>query len=486
MKKYTRKNTKRIGNNNALYLKYARIIESGSSELNVEEFRNFMLNMPNSLNETIDYKYTLAELALIYDAPFFVQRIISDCLYKRGMPNHEIDYPTLFHNRMKCNLLEAYILLSKYSTIDCIRSILESTTANTVDDIYFKYASEKHILPTLFDLAMTSYGQHASRTSEQILNMIVDKYMTRTLFGELAKKRDINKVIFDLFKQSIATKSLIVLDKLFTAIRSDEVIMNCMFHPEIIELILLQDNRELYEIIATVIKSINSDIITNIVCKLLKTEHQCPYVIRKLISYKNDGNIEKLFKKIGNYTIKTLSIPTISHNPKIIVVCHGTTRSQEEQSRYFPFGKLCFYVDKNTTLVNNTIISRPLEELICAGNYDGYKQCTSSISQKILLEEIDFTFCRNSLLMKKRDFLGFYICYRGKLEQVNDDIPDNMLPLEKYKYTFENLLECFLSIYNNHYSTICRPEYIEIMIFSCRTDPTQNIEKIVYPAVLES
>ena len=148
-------------------------------------------------------------------------------------------------------------------------------------------------------------------------------------------------------------------------------------------------------------------------------------------------------------------VPEIQKNPHIIVICHGKSAGPEEHLRPFPMRQLCFYAD---ILNDNSHVSRPIEELICAGYYDATLRCKPTTNKTIMTENITFSFTPNDFVQDVNGYLGFYTCHNGVVNKINTKLERSA------NYTIDYIIERSSVIAEMWLGDVAD---VDLMIYSC-------------------
>jgi len=490
MKNKTIKNKKKVmrggmtKETNDKFYDYAKRIQN-KSPIDINEFRIFLDSVKDPLfqefqfNEDSNEKYTINEWAFLHQSPHELQLVFQR--YPVSLTHTFVYTPFFYASDVRHTILEAYIHSSSNYTL--IKSILSQLkTDDDVENSLFRFSSPTIFLPTALYYAF--YSRNYKVDGKQIFRLIFNKYTEPDIFDKLLEYTP--NAIKILFDNSIIMNNP---DALYLLLDNNNVdrhtLVPLLFQNDYMEVILLNDNIEMYETLINAINKIDESIISELVCRLLKTKASCESeTLKKILQYKNH-NAVKFFKKLGNYAIDTLTAPAVSDHPKIIIVSHGITYNQDTINIEFPFGKLCFYAHKGQTLQNNCILSKTIPELICAGNYDGDLKCKNS-DGTMAIDNLALSFVPDKLNFSR--IFGIYTCYRNKIVNITDSVINDCPKIDGTQlYHIGHILYSLRKTYHTHFSSICPIQYIEILAHCCCTnigeDVTESKLSIIIPRV---
>ena len=470
IKNKNKKHVPKSGGDDKFY-DYANRIQN-KLPIDIHEFRHFLNSVKDPLFQEFQFdknsteKYTINEWAFLHHSPHELQLIFQH--YPVSL-THTVTYTPIFYaSDVRHTILEAYVHSSSNYTL--IKSILHQLISdNNIENALFRVASPTISLPTVLYYAF--YSRNYKVDGKQIFRLVFNKYTEPDVFEKLLNYTpNAVKVLFD---QSIIMNNSDALYLLLDNNTDRELLVPLLFQNDYMEIILLNDDREMYETLINAINKIDESIISELVCRVLKTKASCKSeTLAKILQYKNH-NAVKFFKKLGNYAVETLVAPSVSEHPKIIIVSHGITFNQEVINIDFPFGKLCFYVDKGQTLHNNCFISKTIPELICAGNYDGELKCKES-DGTILIDNLALSFIPDKLNISR--VIGIYTCYRNQIVNITDSVINDCPKIQGTDfYHVGNVLYQLRKSYDTYFSDICPIQYVEILVHACRTNIGESV-----------
>ncbi len=317
---------------------------------------------------------------------------------------------------------------------------------------------------------------------QNISRIIIENYFNRFNFPRLLSKSPLD-VCKLLVVKGIQYNASYLISAVLTLTPNKHDVLRILFFPQIIEMILLHDNTELYTSIIGVLKTQDETFVANAICDILRTKNSCSSsLVEKFMKYKNE-NSAKFFKKLGRYAIDNLLDPATTKHPKIFAICHGITRDDEPITIPFQFRELCFYVDKGQTLNEGCLLSKRVEEFICAGNYDGNKICSSPDNDNIVVDNLAYQFNNVSIKTERYNTIGIYYCYQDKVVNVSSDF----IIHPNYLYSISTLInDVFMNVYNKYLSNVCEPQYVEVSIYACRSYSEHSTDVNVVPKATKS
>ena len=400
-------------------------------------------------------KYTINEWALICDVEPAVYDVF--CNYEYDL-TRRIHYPfnLLYNIKYKNSLLEAYLLKSNH--LNSISTMLKQMIAGTdelIETNMFYHWYPESVIPTIlkcmFDMITISKSNIYAVLSTPILAFYTDAKMLNRLTDNKNPQR-----MVQLFYYSITYNSIGLL-QLITTQLTPTLLIEFVLHPDIVEALLIQDKPELYINVIMLLNGADIKVVGAIICRLLKKECTDENVV-KILELCNTSHHKQFFDVIGRYAIQKLMVPEIQKNPHIIVICHGKSAGPEEHLRPFPMRQLCFYAEKGCILNDNSHVSRPIEELICAGYYDATLRCKPTTNKTIMTENITFSFTQNDFVQDVNGYLGFYTCHNGVVNKINTKLERSA------NYTIDYIIERSSVIAKMWLGDVAD---VDLMIYSC-------------------
>lgn len=398
-------------------------------------------------------EYTINEYAFIHNVPNDIHAVFLN--YDVDLL-HTVYYPE--DSALACTIFEAYLLYTDY--FSNINAIINQIEKSKEYDCLFRYESPDYIVPTVLDFAQIASKFTQNTYKSIIFPTVMNLYIRPEILPTLTNNGDTHKMAM-LLLYAINNSNIHFILYLTATMPDKNALLQIMFSTHVISAAIIHGTDELYETIINILNSYDDSIIEYVICEIMKSKKKCTNEsIQKFMGLYKNKKYAPFFEYVGKYAIKNLMIPSLSKNPKIIIVCHGTSLGNEEKNYGFPFLKCCFFVDKGNILQEMCIFSKSVEELICAGNYDSNLTCIESDKNgNISMENMIFSFSPTTWVHKKNETLGFYLCLDNKVIKMKIK-PD----VNKY-YNVEDLIhEC---------ETICAKTGIDeneiiINIFSCR------------------
>lgn len=417
-------------------------------------------------------KYTLNEYALINEGSFLIHNVFSyyevDLSRKVKYPNEHVFSETPY------NILEAYILYSIYES--AIDSILKQIIKSKNYDLLFEYDDHDTYIPTILKYAaLTSLFKESNR---YIFHTILFIYRSNDIFPILTNNYDdvylLQLVIFGI---RINHHELVYF--IITKVKDPNLLLNYIFNEDVINVMLIHNNEEIYKILITILNIYPDNIISNFVCWLMQPKRKCTAKsIDKFMGLYRNKKYRPFFEYLGKYAIKNLLIPSIYNFPKIIIIGHGVSLGTEEKKYAFPFSRCCFFTEKGKILEESKVINKNIEELICTGHYDLTLECIESSNGKIHMEDMRFSFMpKNNILHGKNSTLGFYLCNNTNLQKIF------ILGIGQTSaiYTFNEIVAICDDISNSY----GLPKHTtEIMAFSCRGYTGETCSQSIFPQAI--
>lgn len=476
-KRYTKKrdSIKKGGTVNMFY--YASLIKS-KKDIDTSKFKTFLDSIENPLMNLYNFDgdgelYTINEYALIHSANVMIQTLFNN--YTVNL-EHLVQYNSLRTDKL--NILEAYILHSTF--IINIQYILEQIESTNNYRALFRYFQVGMHIPTILMCAVESSKFKNSMFGNSIYQMVLELYTKSRFYNYLSRDND-NNIVMQLFTFATMFNKSDFMIKIYMFLiqgRPIEEGFNLLFDKDIIANILIHDDPQLYKTAIELMNYTDENLVKEILLDYANqnfNEYEKQVsgdaIVEYLREYKLSGipQAKIFFEKLGKYTIENIMVPNRDKRIRIIIICHGTIIDDTKKDVSFPFNKLCFFVEKGEKLRNSCIVSRSVEELVCAGNYDKYLQCTESTNGLIEIDNMIFNFENRTLLDKNNKTTGFYICENNTVMKIN------ILGLNRPQYTLEQII--------NICKDICLqnsiPEdNVNLMLFACRG---ANVVKVIAP-----
>lgn len=458
----TRRNKNNIGGNSLLIdheivLKnYATKIKNKTT-IDAIQMKNDLDKIKTPLIHIIEFdnniKCTINEYALIYEAPFNIHYIFTN--YEVNL-THKLKYPIehLF-SETPYNILEAYILYSVQ--IQNIVAIKEQILNKKLYDILFEYTPQNSIVPTILNYSAESVYLNNSEMSNAIFKSILELYMSPICFSRLTHNSAMQ--IINILVYAIKYKNYYFINIILKSLPDSSICLNFLLDERVIQIILLHNDEELYKIIIQLFNSVDDKLIEMIICDIVQKKRKCSTSsIGKFMNLYKNNKYRAFFEYIGKYATANLMVPRVYNSPKIIIISHGVSLGSEEKNYYFPFSKCCFFVEPGNNLSSVEIFMKPVEELICEGNYNNNLTCIESINGTIKLENMQFYLKPNILSQHKKNTIGFYICINGELTKIM------VAGITSRPYSFQEIINVCCHICEGSLSL----SETEIMFFSCR------------------
>jgi len=313
-------------------------------------------------------------------------------------------------------------------------------------------------------------------------------YSKPKIYNKLSDNNNSNNVLL-LFQYAVMFNKPDFMVKLYLFFTQGPVNMheglNLIFNPEVITNILLHDDPNLYKTAIELINYTDENFVKETLIDYAnqrfneqEKENSGTAILEYLKSYKLNitQDYKTLFEKLGQHTIDNIILPYSDTAIRLIIICHGITLDDTKIQIEFPFNKLCFFVEKSEKLQNQCIVSRSINELICAGNYDNNLKCEESRNNTIIVDNMRFKFENKTLLDKNNKTSGIYICENRKVNKINVlGIDDTTL------YTFEELIGiCNLICKQSN----IQPNNVNLLFFACRGNTTTKViapEPVITP-----
>jgi hypothetical protein len=464
-----RRYSKKKGGNPEMF-QYASLIKN-KKPIDTDKFKLFLDSIQNPLFQCYDFdgngmKYTINEYALIHESDIMVQSIFNN--YTVDL-EHLVQYSSL--RETKINILEAYILHSKF--LLNIQYILEKNESDNNYKVLFRYFTRGIHIPTVLMCAVEASKYKNSIFGNAIYQTVMELYSRPTVYNMLVRNGD-RDIILQLFQFATMFNKPDFMVKIYLFLLQEtkdlHAGLNLLFDKDIVSNILLLDDPHLYKTAIELMNYTDENIVKEILLDYAnqnfnnhEKEESGNAIVEylKLYNLKLTQNAKILFEKLGKHTIQNIILPDDNDKKiRIIIVCHGTTVDNTSETVDFPFGKLCFFVEKGEKLRNQCIVSRSIEELICAGNYDRNLKCSESNNNTIAIDNMIFNFENKTLLDKNNETTGFYICENKKVVKIN------ILGIEETEYY--NMTQIIGICHKICKQSRIHTDNVNLMFFACR------------------
>lgn len=493
-----RKTRKRKGGNPEIFY-YASFIKN-KKEFNTDKFKKMLDKIQNPLYQLYDFdgdgtQYTINEYALIHESDIMVQQVFN---YYQANLEHLVQYKFREH---KLTILEAYILHSKF--VLNIQHILEQIKTTNNYKPLFRYFVRDIRIPTVLMCAIEASKYKNSMFANTICQSVLELYSNTEIYNILSNRSE-PTIVLQLFqfatmfnKQDFMIKIYLFLVQETKDIHSG---FNLIFDEDVITNILLLDDPNLYKTTIELMNYSDKNVVKEILIDYANQNYdneekqESSEEIIKFLE-QSGKNSKKLFEKLGKHIIKNVFLPDNDEKIRIIIVCHGAMIDETVRTVEFPFNKLCFFVEKGEKLRNHCIVSRSIEELVCAGNYDKHLnqrriksapadshsswsltdkdlnsapegrieifsglKCNESDNGKINIDNMIFSFENKTLHDINNQTSGFYICENHKVSKLNILYDSEYYTLEKIIKTCEQLCK----------QMKIKMENVNLLLFACR------------------
>ena len=458
MKQKTRK---RKGGNTEIFY-YASFIKN-KKEFNTDKFKKMLDKIQNPLYQLYDFdgdgtQYTINEYALIHESDIMVQQVFN---YYQANLEHLVQYKFREH---KLTILEAYILHSKF--VLNIQHILEQIKTLSNYKPLFRYFVRDIRIPTVLMCAIEASKYKKSIFANTICQSVLELYSNTEIYNILSNRSE-PTIVLQLFQFAIMfnKQDFMVKIYLFLVQETKDVYsgFNLIFDEDVITNILLLDDPKLYKTTIELMNYSDKNVVKEILIDYANQNYgneekqESSEEIIKFLEQQGK-NPKKIFEKLGKHIIKNVFLPDNDERIRIIIVCHGAIIDETVRTVVFPFNKLCFFVEKGEKLRNHCIVSRSIEELVCAGNYDKHLKCTESNNNTILIDNMIFSFENKTLHDINNETTGFYICENHKVSKLNILYDSEYYTMEKIIKTCEQLCK----------QMKIKMENVNLMLFACR------------------
>jgi len=470
--------------------------------IDINKFKTFLDSIQNPLFQQYDFdgngtKYTINEYALIHEADIMVHSVFNN--YTVNL-EHLVHYTRLRENKL--NILEAYILHSNF--VLNIQYILEKIGSD--NKVLFRYFTRDIHIPTVLLCSIEASKYKNSIFGNAIYQTVMELYSRPTVYNILSRDGD-HEIILQLFQFATMFNKPDFMIKIYLFLTQKEkdlhAGLNLLFDKDVVTNILLIDDPHLYKTAIELMNYTDENIVKEILLDYANqnfNEHEKKDSGKSIIEYLKLYNLKLtkdakiLFEKLGKHTIDNIILPHNDKRIRIIIVCHGTTIDNTVKKVEFPFTplgisnaqsatplsfitadevgvlnvqrckKLCFFVEKGEKHRNQCIVSRSVEELVCAGNYDRNLKCSESDDNSITVDNMIFNFENRTLL----ETTGFYICENNKVVKIN------ILGIEETEYyTMEQIIGICHKICKQ---SKINYDNVNLMFFACRGTNVVNPE----------
>lgn len=469
----TRKRHKKIGGNPNMLI-YASLIKN-KKNIEIHKFKAFLDETKQPLMQLYDFdgdgiQYTINEYALIHNSDIEIQLLFNN--YQANL-EHIVQY-NIFDGR-KLNILEAYILDSKI--ILNVQYILEQIETTNNYQSLFRYFTPEIQVPTVLMCAVEASKYKNSIYSNAIYQSIIGVYTKPKIYSILSKNNS-PEIVSQLFQFATMFNKQDFMVSIYMFLIKEDIHsgFNLIFDADNITNILLHDDQSMYKTVISLMNYSDENVVKEILMDYANQKYNEQEknengnsILEYLKLYKLEltKDAKTLFEKLGKYAVENIFLPENDKRVRIIIICHGTTIDDSKKQIEFPFHKLCFFVEKGEKLRNNCIVSRSVEELVCVGNYDKNLRCTESYDNKIIIDNMVFSFENKTILDRNNKTTGFYICENNKVVKLN------IVGLNNSYISLETLVDACNDICTQNEISVSN---VNLMIFACRgTDKIRNI-----------